>query len=89
MNVKVIRNGEFDSDHYLSKIKLKLLPNKVHQKLQKLLKYNTDRLAITEESIRKYQKEIKIIKHGNWQDVHQFPPVSYTHLDVYKRQNIS
>ena len=42
MNLKVIRNGEFDSDHYLSKIELKLLPDKVHRKLQKLLKYNTD-----------------------------------------------
>ena len=49
---------------YLSKTKLKLLPNKVNRKLQKLLKYNTDRLAITEESIRKYQEEIKIVKHG-------------------------
>lgn len=29
INFKIIRNGEFDSDHYLSKIKLKLSTNKV------------------------------------------------------------
>ena len=26
MNVKVIRNGEFDSDHYLSRVKIRFLP---------------------------------------------------------------
>ena len=56
-------------DSYLSKIKLKLLPNKVHRQLQKLLKHKTHRLGITEESIRKYQEQIKIVKNGNWQEL--------------------
>ena len=50
MNIKLIRNDEFDSTHYVSKIKLKLLSNIVYRKI-KLLKYNTNRLAIINKKL--------------------------------------
>ena len=34
----------------------------------------------------KYGKGLKL---GGWPFIYRFAPVSYTHLDVYKRQTIS
>ncbi|XP_035724084.1 uncharacterized protein LOC118442506 [Vespa mandarinia] len=53
MNVKIIISKEFDSDHYLSKIKLKFLPNRNHRRGEKINKYNTKLYKKLQKHFRK------------------------------------
>lgn len=69
VNVKVVRNREFDSGHYLSKIKLKFLPYKNHRRGERVKRYNTDKLQITPEILQTFQEEIKITPCGKWQEL--------------------
>lgn len=68
MNVKVTRNREFDSDHYLTKIKMKLFPNTSQKRQQRVMKYNTDRLTTMKDAIKHFQEEIKISESGKWEE---------------------
>lgn len=69
MNVKVIRNGEFDSDHYLSKIKIRFIPSKTKKATKKVIRYNSSTANITKENIEKFREEIETSKKGDWHEL--------------------
>lgn len=69
MNVKVIRNGEFDSDHFLSKVKIRFLPSKAKKKTQKVIRYNSNTASITKDHIEKFREEIETVRTGDWREL--------------------
>lgn len=62
-NVKVLRNAKIDSDHYLSKIKVKLIPkNTKRNPGKKCMKFDTDKLKDNAE----FATKVEIANPNNW-----------------------
>lgn len=66
MNVRVLRGANLDSDHYLSKIKFKVIPNRKHSKKQiKGRKYSTEKILKSDE----FTKATETIQTQSWENI--------------------
>lgn len=70
MKVKAIGDGEFDSDHYLSKVKIRFLPPSQNN-LSKMIGYNVNQMNITQDMIKNFRPEIRITGTKNWRNGYQ------------------
>lgn len=66
MNVRVQKGANFDSDHYLTRIKVKPTPCNRRKKHLRIQKYRIEELKVSEEIVVKYQKELNTLDSYEW-----------------------
>lgn len=64
LNVKVQRGADFNFNHYLSRIKIKLIPSNTRKKI--ISKYRIKELKINQKIIDEYQKELDTLGFFEW-----------------------